>query len=170
MPQCLIALFAVLAAWLQTSALPPLPSWGTKPDLLLSLVVLLALYDQEESWPLRYWLIGLLKDVLSAGPLGIYAFVFTLVGLGISKIRNEVFRDHPLTRGALVFFAVVLANGSVAGVQNIASGLFRPLGLIAQVSMEAGYSALLAPPFLALVMLFRAPLQLTLSRDLSRAV
>jgi rod shape-determining protein MreD len=165
-----IAFFALLAVWLQTSVLAAFPVMGTYPDLLLAVVVFLGLYSDEDAWPLRYWLIGLLKDVLSAGALGVYATTFTAVGLLASLARSEVFRDHLATRAGLVFLAVLLANGTVAVAESLILGPFRPFDLLLRVLAEATYSAALAPVLMSFTGLFRIPLGIPPSRDLSRAV
>jgi len=170
LPQLTIAFFAILAAWLQTSVFSAFPLMGTHPDLLLTAVVFLGLYSDDQTWPLRYWLIGLLKDVLSAGPLGVYATSFTIVGLLMSRARGEVYRDHPITRAGLVFTAVIFANGAVAFAQGFVFGHSRPLDLSRLVLSEAAYTAVLAPFFMAAMRLCRALLALPPSKDLSRAV
>jgi rod shape-determining protein MreD len=165
-----MAFFALLAVWLQTSVLAAFPVMGTTPDLLLALVVFLGLYSDDDAWPLRYWLIGLLKDVLSAGPLGVYATTFTAVGLLASLVREEVFRDHAATRAGLVFLAVLLANGTVAAAESLIFGPFRPFDLVLRFLAEAAYSAAFAPVLMSFACLFRVPLGIPPSRDLSRAV
>jgi len=170
LPQLHIALFAFLAATLQTSLFTPFALAGAKPDLLLTLAIFLALYGDEEEWPLRFWLLGLFKDVLSVGPLGLHAFTFAIAAIAAGKLRREIFRDHPINRALVVFFAALLANGTAAILQAVLLNSFRPGMLLTILFAEATYTAALAPAIMSVLMRFRLLLGIRRTPDISRAL
>lgn len=170
MPRPGFFIAAFFCLWLQTSVWNLLALGGARPDFLLILAALLALYSEEGEWPLNYWLLGFLKDLFSSGALGLYALLFTLAALAIARARNEIFREHPLNRAFLVFTASILTSGPVAVVQSFTCHQNFFSCLLEPVLWEGLYTAVLAPFFMSFLMLFKRPLILHTSRDLSRAI
>lgn len=154
---------------LQTSVFGFLPILGARPDLLMALLIFLALYSHEGTWPLRYWFVGLGKDICSAGPPGLYALTFMLVGVLVHRMRKDIYRELWSTRIWLVFFGVVVANGAAALSQALIFGNYRLLEITAGVFIEAAYSALAAPFFMLLMKLCRFFLRIP-KRELGRAI
>ncbi|MDP6114074.1 MAG: rod shape-determining protein MreD [Planctomycetota bacterium] len=169
MAQLTIALFIFLGLLLQTSVFGFLPILGARPDLLMALLVFLALYSDDGAWPLRYWFVGLGKDICSAGPPGLYALTFMLVGILIHRMRKDIYRELWSTRIWLVFMGVVVANGSAALSQALSFGNYRLLEIAAGVFLEAAYSALAAPLFMLMLLFCRFFLRIP-KRELSRAI
>lgn len=170
MPQLAVGFLALLALWVQTCILPSFHIRGARPDILLILAVFLALYGEDDHWPVRYWLLGLLKDIFSAGPLGLHALLFAFIGSGVGLIRGEVFREHPFTRAFTVFLAVLLANGGAATIHALRAENLWAGDLALCVFAEALTSAVLAPVCMPFFMLFRSLLGIRPARDLSRAL
>ncbi|MDP6504810.1 MAG: rod shape-determining protein MreD [Planctomycetota bacterium] len=162
--------FAFLAVWLQTCFFGWFSIRGAQPDLLLTLVIFLALYSEDEDWPIRFWLVGLVKDLFSSNALGLHALAFALLGVGISKIRKEIFRDDFRTRALVVFAACCLANGSIAMIESFRLGALHFHDLSVRIFLEAAYSGMLAPCFFWILMVCRSLFGIRTSPDFSRAL
>ncbi|MCP4710158.1 MAG: rod shape-determining protein MreD [Planctomycetes bacterium] len=67
------------------------------PDLLVVLVVVLAFWPGGEDEVLvACWVLGLMKDLISAAPFGCYAFSFGLLAMLIRQLREMIYGDRLL--------------------------------------------------------------------------
>ena len=67
------------------------------PDLLLVLVVVLSFWPGGEDEVLvACWVLGLMKDMISAAPFGCYAFSFGLLAMLIRQLREMIYGDRLL--------------------------------------------------------------------------
>ncbi len=120
---------------------------GARPDLVLLAVVFIAINAPRDAALLGAFGIGLVKDMTTLTPLGLYAIAYSLVGMFTVAMRDYVKRAHPVTHVTLGFFcsmvagAVVLAHGWVKG----------PPASFAEVFWSAVYTALVAPVVLGLL-------------------
>jgi len=123
----------LLAAVLLAGELTVLDRWavkGARPEALLSLACFAALFARDSSQGLlASWLIGLLKDAGSAGPLGLHALLFLGAGAVVLQIRQILFRESPLTQLAVTFVAACWVNLAVAIVVSLSVGGI-PLGVV----------------------------------------
>lgn len=123
----------LLAAVLLGCELTVLDRWavkGARPEALLSLACFAALFARDSSQGLlASWLIGLLKDAGSAGPLGLHALLFLGAGAVVLQIRQVLFRESPLTQLAVTFVAACWVNLAAAIVVALSVGGI-PLGVI----------------------------------------
>jgi len=123
----------LLAAVLLGCELTVLDRWavkGARPEALLSLACFAALFARDSSQGLlASWLIGLLKDAGSAGPLGLHALLFLGAGAVVLQIRQILFRESPLTQLAVTFVAACWVNLAAAIVVALSVGGI-PLGVI----------------------------------------
>lgn len=121
------------------------------PDVVLLFAIFLALYGPVEDAPLSGWLLGIAKDALSAGTLGLFAVLFMALCFFLSRIRADIFieynKSHIVNAGlaTLVCYCAAAAWHSIQGV---------PLGsALGSALMVAAWNALLAP--LAFGLFFR---------------
>ena len=103
---------------------------GARPEALLSLACFAALFARDSSQGLiASWMIGLLKDLGSAGPLGLHALLFLGAGWVVLQIRQVLYRESPLTQIAVTFIAACWVNLAAAIVVAITVGGI-PLGVL----------------------------------------
>ncbi len=92
--------FAVLA-WvaivLQTTLVPRLPFGNIRPDLLYIIAVHYSLHAVSPDAMIAAWLLGFTMDICGPGTIGVFAFSYGLTSLIIVRLRDSMFRDHPLT-------------------------------------------------------------------------
>ena len=122
-----------LGAVLLACELTVLDRWavqGARPEVLLSLACFAALFARDSSQGLvASWLIGLLKDAGSAGPLGLHALLFLGAGAVVLQIRQILFRESPLTQLAVTFIAACWVNLAAALLVALTVGGI-PIGVI----------------------------------------
>jgi rod shape-determining protein MreD len=124
---------ALLAAAALAFELTLLETWsvgGVRAEVLLSLACFAALFARDSGQGLlASWLIGLLKDIGSAGPLGLHALLFLGAGWVVFQIRQILFRESPLTQIAVTFVAACWVNLAAAILVSITVGGI-PFGVI----------------------------------------
>ena len=124
---------ALLAAAALAFELTILDTWsisGVRAEVLLSLACFAALFARDSGQGLlASWFIGLLKDVGSAGPLGLHALLFLAAGWVVLQIRQILFRESPLTQIGVTFVAACWVNLVAAIVVSISVGGI-PFGVI----------------------------------------
>ena len=122
-----------LGAVLLACELTVLDRWavqGARPEALLSLACFAALFARDSGQGLlASWLIGLLKDLGSAGPLGLHALLFLGAGWVVLQIRQILYRESPLTQVGVAFVAACWVNLAAAIVVSISVGGI-PLGVM----------------------------------------
>ncbi|MBV8880412.1 MAG: rod shape-determining protein MreD [Planctomycetaceae bacterium] len=140
----------LLASVLLAAELTLLERWalkGARPEALLSLACFAALFARDASQGLvASWLIGLLKDAGSAGPLGLHALLFLGAGAVVLQIRQILFRESPLTQLAVTFFAACWVNLAAAIVVALSVGGI-PIGVVVgKTLLSALLTAVVAIP------------------------
>jgi rod shape-determining protein MreD len=123
----------VLGAVALAFELTLLDAWavkGVRPEALLSLACFAALFARDSAQGLTAsWLIGLIKDIGSAGPLGLHALLFLAAGAVVLQIRQILYRESPLTQLAVTFVAACWVNLAAAIVVSFTVGGI-PFGVI----------------------------------------
>jgi rod shape-determining protein MreD len=142
------SIFAYLIIAMQL-ALGDLLAWrGASPNLVLSVAVFITMHARREEGLLGAFILGVLQDLVSQQPAGLYAFSYGLVGLFVVGARPAVYRDHPLTHlfvtlaGGLLTGAITLLNEWAYPVLHTVTDWPQPS--ILGVLYGACYSAILA--------------------------
>ncbi len=140
----------VLGAVALALELTLLDAWavkGARPEALLSLACFAALFARDSAQGLTAsWMIGLLKDVGSAGPLGLHALLFLGAGAVVLQIRQVLFRESPLTQLAVAFIAACWVNLAAAIVVSFTVGGI-PFGVIVgKTLLSALFTGLMSVP------------------------
>src|SRR5687767_10722339 len=86
---------------------------GARPDLVLLVVIFIAIHAPRDAALLGAFGIGLIKDVTTLSPLGLYAIAYSLVGMFTVSTQELVYRAHPVTHVVLGFAGSFLAGGVV---------------------------------------------------------
>jgi rod shape-determining protein MreD len=134
-------ILAYLAIGLQLGAGDLLTVAGAKPNLVLLAVIFIAINAPREPALLGCVGIGLMQDLVTLQPLGLYAVAYAMVGMFVVSTQEIVYREHPLTHfslgfvGSLLVAAVVLMLGLVRPPRAAPGALFA----------TAIYTASLAP-------------------------
>jgi rod shape-determining protein MreD len=103
---------------------------GARAEALLSLACFAALFARDSGQGLlTAWILGVLKDIGSAGPLGLHALLFLGAGWVVLQIRQILFRESPLTQLGVTFVAACWVNLAAAIVVSISVGGV-PFGVI----------------------------------------
>jgi rod shape-determining protein MreD len=120
---------------------------GARAEALLSLACFAALFARDSSQGLlASWISGLLKDLGSAGPLGLHALLFLGAGWVVLQIRQILFRESPLTQLGVAFIAACWVNLVAALVISLSVGGI-PIGVIViQTFVSALLTAALTVP------------------------
>jgi rod shape-determining protein MreD len=155
-------LLIALAAVIQTTVVSWIRIHRIGPDLLFLVAVYYLLQAPPAEALLAAWAAGLTLDLFSDVRVGTFALSFGLVGLAVIRIREMLFKDHPLTQ------LVVALVG--CGLSQI---LARAITALLEPSLQWGladvllgalytalYTAILAPYGLWLLDRFRGPLGL----------
>lgn len=124
---------------------------GARPNLVLLAAIFIAINAPREAALLGCFMIGLMLDLVSGSPLGLYALGYALVAMFTISTQEIVYREHPLTHvslgllGSLLLAGVELVHGWIRGPRLSLSGLFA----------GAVYTAALAPFLLGLLQRFK---------------
>lgn len=130
-----------LAPWIEVG--------GAVPDLPGLLVVHLALAAPFDRVYVQQWLVGMVKDLFGGGEAGLYASLYLLAGIVLSRFRSEFYAEHRVTQ-ALVTFVVSLQVQVLAALLVVVKHPHVDLGsLVGRAVGIALYTALVAPLVLA---------------------
>jgi rod shape-determining protein MreD len=105
-----IAIAGILAMLLQTTVVPALVPAALAPNLLLVLVVYLGVHQYDAWGALGAFVLGYFLDTFSGTLLGMHAFTFTAVYLGVHHVARVLWTEGGVP-AALVAFAAAVANG-----------------------------------------------------------
>jgi rod shape-determining protein MreD len=114
---------------------------GVRPNLVLLAVIFIAINAPRDAALLGCFVLGLLQDLTTQQPLGIFALAYGLVAMFTISTQQIVYRGHPLTHfslalvGSFLTDAVILLHGWVRGPRISPMLLFY----------SALYTAILAP-------------------------
>jgi rod shape-determining protein MreD len=130
--------FALTAGILQSTLLSRLAVYHAVPDLALGTLVFSAYVNGAMTGQLTGFFSGLLLDFLSAAPLGLNAFVRTLIGAAGGRMNGTFFLDGvflPMAlcaaatamKAALYFLLNLLFSGSVPAYSLAGTALWVEL-------------------------------------------
>jgi rod shape-determining protein MreD len=89
-------------------------NWGRiAPNLVLPAAVFIAINARRDEALLGALLLGLMQDLFTQNPLGLYAFAYALAGLFVVGTSAAARRDHPLSHLALTLGAALVVNAVV---------------------------------------------------------
>ncbi len=119
---------------------------GARPEALLALSCFAALFARDSRQGLlACWIIGLLKDAGSAGPMGLHALLFLAAGWVVLQVRQILYRENVLTQLAVGFLAALWVNVLAALAACVTAGGIPAGVIVARTLLSALLTALLAP-------------------------
>jgi rod shape-determining protein MreD len=147
--------FALVAALLQSTIFSRLAIYRTVPDLVLGIIVYSAYVNGAMTGQLAGFFAGLLVDFLSAAPLGLHAFIFTLAGALVGAMKGTFFLDPFFLPMALCAGVTALKAALYLGLHILMAGAVPSYTLSGPVFwLELLFNTLLAPFLFGLLKLF----------------
>jgi rod shape-determining protein MreD len=149
--------FALIAALLQSALLSRLALYHATPDLALGILVFSAYNNGAMTGQLTGFFSGLLMDFLSAAPLGLNAFVRTIIGASVGMLKGVFFLDTLILPMALCGGAT-LAKAFFFWILHLLFGQAVPAyaALSPVLWAEFALNAALAPLLFGLLKLFKS--------------
>jgi rod shape-determining protein MreD len=112
-------ILAYVAIALQIGLGPYLRYKGAQPNLVLLAAVFVALNAPRDAALLGCFCMGVLQDLLTQQPPGLFALSYGLTAMLAAAVHQVVYREHPLTHfslafaGGLLTMAVLMVHGWV---------------------------------------------------------
>jgi rod shape-determining protein MreD len=120
---------------------------GAKPDLVLLAVIFITVNAPRDAALLGAFVIGIMTDLVTLSPLGLYAFTYALIGMFVVSTQELVYRAHPVTH-----FSLALVGGLMTGMILLIHGWIKgPSVSASEMFASALYTAILAPILLGLL-------------------
>ena len=142
------AVLAVIVIVCQTTVVQAMAVGSVWPEWTFILAVHYALWGRWPDAAIAAWLLGLVVDLQTAGPdpVGLHAFSYGAAAWAILRVRQVVFRDHPLTH-VVVTLVFALAVQLLIGIYHWwkLAGTPGSEGLWWSALMIAVYTAVWAP-------------------------
>jgi rod shape-determining protein MreD len=134
-------ILAYVALALQVGVGPYVRWNGSPPNLVLLAVIFIAINAPREAALLGCLCLGLMQDLLTQTPLGLYAISYGLVGMFVVSTHQAVYREHPLTHFTLALIGGLLTSA----VLFIHAMIHRPGTGAWSLFVTTLYTAILAP-------------------------
>ena len=118
------AILLLLTALLAWTALPRYVSAGLRPDLILILVIFTALSGPPEDALVLSWFAGLIKDVLTIGPLGEYSLLYLLLAAGLLRLKTMFDTRAAVSRLLIGAAACFVCEGLYGVTEGLRTGFW----------------------------------------------
>lgn len=142
----LLGLVLLTAVLLETTLLGTTTLAGTKPELVLLVVVALAIEEGSALGALAGFTGGLLTDLLIDAPAGFSSLVFTVVGYGVGAAREQLATPTAWVPLAVSGLATVFGVLAYAGVSSLLGQNGIATATVARhAGLAAAYNVLLTP-------------------------
>ena len=146
-------ILAYVALAVQAGAGAYLRWQGAPPNLVLLVAIFIAVNAPKDAALLGCLCLGVMQDLLTQAPLGLYGFSYGLVGMFVVSTQQVVYREHPLTH-----FTLALVGGALTSLVVFAHGLIhRPGAGVASLLTTTIYTAVLAPVVIGLLQRAKRP-------------
>jgi len=147
----LFVLAAVLVVCLQAGILAPLGPGPALVKLPLIFAVYMGLYSLKARGLVACWLLGLLRDLFSPAPIGLFAALFLTVGGGAHVVGKRFHvRALPVQAGVLFFAALLVAGAHLLALDPSSGGrIVAAMGR--RILLSGGLTALVGVPLLHLL-------------------
>jgi len=138
----------------------PIHGHWTRPDLVLTVALFVALYFQRHEVFIVTWCLGLGADLVSvSGRLGVQALLYCALLTTLSAARSGLNRGWVLTQSALTFAAVLVVHvGWYLATRYFGGADLAMLRSVEESALDAALTAILAPYVFWLLLRLRGPL------------
>ena len=120
-----IALAGIASMLLQTAVFPVLLPSSLAPNLLLVLVIYLGVHQFGAPGAIGAFLLGYFLDTFSGTLLGLHAFAFTAVYLGVHQVARVLWTEAGLPAVLIVFLAACAYAFLVFAITSLAAAAGR---------------------------------------------
>jgi rod shape-determining protein MreD len=93
-PPILLPVVTIAAVLLQIIIAPHIAIGGVVPNIVLVAVVLVAMRSEVISATIVGFVLGLVFDLATSGPVGGMSLVMALLSYGVSSFRKDIFQDN----------------------------------------------------------------------------
>ena len=117
---------------------------GATVNLLFILALYYALSARKSDAPWACMALGLMADLASSYPFGVYAAAFAVAGWGVTRIRSHLVGEHPIS---VLFMSFILTFLLEVIVGAVAFKSTTPWGyLLSTALLTAVFTAIAAVP------------------------
>jgi len=141
----LLFLLTITGLAFETSVFGRATLVGTKPELLLLVVVVLAMEEGPAFGTTAGFVMGLSTDLVLQLPAGVSALTFTLVGYVVGRIRSQFQTRSAWLPIAMVSTATFVGVLFYAGFNEILGQHFSGPSVLRAAGISALYNGLLTP-------------------------
>ena len=103
-------ILAYVVLGLQVGLAPYVAYQGAAPNLVLLAVVFIAINAPRDAALLGCFSLGVLQDLMTQQPLGLFALSYGVLGMLIVNTQGVVYREHPLTHVSLALIGGVVTS------------------------------------------------------------
>jgi rod shape-determining protein MreD len=141
----LLTLLTITGLALETSVLGTATLAGTKPELLLLMVVALGMGEGPAFGATAGFVMGLATDLILQLPAGVNALTFTLIGYTVGRVRAQVQTASAWLPMIMVSLATFVGVLFYAGFNYLLGDTFPPSRTLRAAGLSAVYNGLLTP-------------------------
>jgi rod shape-determining protein MreD len=150
------ALFSLVAALLQSTLFQRIALYHTVPDFTLGIIVYSAYVNGTMTGQLTGFFSGLLLDLISSAPLGLNAFIRTIIGAVAGLLKGTFFLDTVFLPMILCAVATLLKALMLFALHILLAGAVPHYSLLAPTLwIELMFNTLSAPFLFGLLKLFQ---------------
>jgi rod shape-determining protein MreD len=143
-----IILVAFALALVESTVLGGLRVEGVRPDLAFIYVFFLALNTAPDQGFIAFWIVGLMKDMFSGGPLGAYALIYAACGYQVSGLTQKLFKETPLIQISVALPAAAGVNAVYLAGMIFAYPDLPLSSVVKRAFICVIYTTALTPPLL----------------------
>jgi rod shape-determining protein MreD len=133
-------IFTYVALGLQLGLAPEVAYHGAAPNLVLLAAIFISLNAPRDAALLGCFALGIVQDLLSSQPPGLFAMSYGLVAMFVISTQHVVYRGHPLTH-----FSLALVGGLMTMFILLLHGWIHPPGA-ARVEAKVALPAIRISP------------------------
>jgi rod shape-determining protein MreD len=141
----LLFLLTITGLAIETSVLGTATLAGTKPELLLLMVVALGMGEGPAFGATAGFVMGLSTDLILQLPAGITALTYTLIGYAVGRIRAQVQTASAWLPMIMVSLATFVGVLFYAGFNYLLGDTFPLSRTVRAAGLSAAYNGLLTP-------------------------
>lgn len=135
---------ALFISILESTTFSQIGFLGIKPDFFLIFAVLSALNLDLPEASISACIMGLCKDILSEGPLGLNASFFIVTAVVIGILRHRIYTNNIFMQLLVVLIASIVYRGGSALIVWLSYGNLTALPTLLNIFAGSVYTAVLA--------------------------
>ncbi len=139
-------LLAAVVLTLQSTIAPRVEVLGARPDWILVIVVFFSLYAPRREAIISAWIVGMAADLMTVERLGLLALSYALAAVGITSVREHLFRYRAATQFVVTLVVCLLLRAAWLVYRRVSYDVAEPFLADLTVDVLAAiYTAVWAP-------------------------